>query len=268
MKQFQTLAIWTVVCAVSIAALAEQIPETGLLFTGLTYRYSYLQPGLEPSRSWFGCSRQSSRAKPTWVAKSCSEALSQGTYWAVMIGGDKVYITAAHVLGLNTTPTEINGVKIDNEHGKLLFVKGRAYMGTLAYTVEQVGRVPSLDDVAFFRPHEKNIVDKVGAIPLASNAPVSGERVSVVGFPGTAYQQLTEMVVTSVHETEGFMILNQPVDPGCSGGVVIDAAGRAYGVVANTDAKNKQTTVLRLTRDSLQQVRWTEAKTTLSHKFD
>ena len=260
MKSFRILAISFFLVAMSDTGFAQQIPETGRLFAGAIYRYSFI----EQAKSWFGCSRK----QPTWLDKSADEVVNRGTYWAVMLDGSKIYVTAAHVLGLNTKPTEIAGVKLDNQNGKLLSVTGRAYMGTLAYTVQEIGQVSSLDDVAFLRPHEKNILDKVNEITLATKAPASGERVSVVGFPGTPYQQLTEMLVTSVHETEGFMVLNQPVDPGYSGGVVLNSSGQAYGVVVNTDQQSRQTTVIRLTPADLRQIQWSQASAVLSRKFN
>jgi CBS domain-containing protein len=134
--------------------------------------------------------------------------------------------------------------------------KTRAYIGTLAYDVGTVGQIAGVCDVAFILPERKAISQDIPPLTLATNVPRIEEEVSVVGFPTTPYQQIEKCVVTSIHEKQGFIVLNKPVDPGFSGGPVLNSEGKVYGVITSTDMDKKQTTVIRLTDSMLSSIAW------------
>lgn len=245
------------VCSVLLwpfSAPGDSAPTVGKLFVGLTYRYTYLES------HFLGSDRL--------VEQKASELPIKGSFWAVQAGGDIILVTAAHVLGINWQPAQIDGHIIDNK--KLGFLKGvttRVLLGTLAYTPSRIGYVKGVNDAAFLLPKDQRMLNTVTPVALSDTPPISGERVRIVGYPGTPYPQTMEMIVTDVHENQGFFILNQPVDGGYSGGVVLNAAGKAYGVIVNTDPGNKQTTVLRITPATIQNIKWEPVEKALNREF-
>jgi hypothetical protein len=223
-------------------------PETGKLFAGCRYHYQLSKTDVPGDwLEWW--------AKTT--TNTSAEVIYRGTFWAACASNGRVYVTAAHVLGIKLQlGGALDGHQIDNDKLKITGRTVRAYMGTLGYEVGRVGQVGFLSDVAFIEPKRERLADDIACMTLATNAPRADEEVRVVGYPGTPYQQIEKAIISSVHERQRFLVLNRPVDPGFSGGPVINSEGQVYGVIANTDAEKKQTTVIRLSEADIPSIQW------------
>ncbi len=223
---------------------------SGKLFLGLAYEY-WKDLG-------FG---QSEYRKPPMV-------IMHGSFWVIQNGSESLIVTAAHTLGTNwETPKKVDDNNIDGVHVILHKVSGSVLLGTLAYEPSKIGILKDNIDVAFLKPEDSRMLASYRPLELADSAPKNGEHVSVFGYPGTLHPQEIDAVITAVHEDGGFFVLNTGVGDGCSGGVVTNKAGKAYGVISNTDLARKQTTVLRILPRTLGSIEWKEPKAVLNRSF-
>jgi hypothetical protein len=87
---------------------------------------------------------------------------------------------------------------------------------------------------------------------LSASTPAVGDVVQVWGFPSTVAPQLLEaskqggpLAVVAVHDT--YFVLNSPLDPGYSGGPIIDkATGKCLGLVTRSEERQARALVLSL----------------------
>lgn len=222
--------------------------ETGKLFAGCRYKYELKTNQVKGDwLGWWG-----TVASTNWS----SENIDSGTFWATSIQGRRVYVTAAHVLGIKLAIDSLDGNKVDNEKMTIIGRETRAYMGPIGYEVGRVGQVTNLVDIAFLEPKKEQMAKEIAPMPIAATVPRNGEKVSIVGYSKTESQQIEEVTITSVYEQEGFFILNRPVEAGFSGGPVINADGQVYGVIVSTDPEKKQTTVIRIKEEDIASIEW------------
>src|ERR1035437_2021496 len=212
-----------------LPVFAEDTPSTGKLFVTLKYDYTYRVKHFAWSDTWDLGQQQ---------------ILGKGSFWSIEAPNGIILVTAAHVLGANWKPQKLGGHDVDEKDCFITKFASRALIGTLGYEPAAVGFAKDLNDAGFLRPKDPGILKTIKALPLSDTPPTYGENVQVVGYPGTPFEQFSNMSVTAVHEDDHFFVLNQAVDDGYSGGVVLSSAGKAYGVIVNTDAGHKQTTVL------------------------
>ena len=237
---------------------AEDTPYTGKLFVGISYRYDF-----SFEKYWW------IEWLPTRISK---EILLTGSYWQVESNQGVILVTAAHVLGINWEAKEVDlGLEWEGQGVKHVVGKQRPYetilqrsfsrvlIGTLAYAPLDIGTLKGTSDMAFLRPKNPQVLKDVQMLRLSDTPPRRDERVEICGYPGTGYEQREAAIVTTVREADGFFVLNRPVEPGYSGGVVTNSEGKAYGVITSTDKAEKQTTVLRLTPAMLGRIEWKPA---------
>jgi hypothetical protein len=245
---FCSLLLWQQVAA------ADDTASVGKLFTEVQYTYNWVKYG------W---------GMQTWTCDQKESMAATGSFWVVENGGGLVLVTAGHVLGLNITPEKLGGHKVgwqDPVWTYIYQVNTKVLLGTLAYTPSDIGFSNKVEDVAFLRPKNSRRLKGFKPIQLAALPPKVGETIQVVGYPGTPDPQIDEAKVTSVHEENGFFVLNKGVRPGYSGGVVLNSAGMAYGAITSTDDTDKQTTVLRVTPEMLQDIKWKPANEVLNRR--
>jgi len=241
---------------------ADNLPITGMLFVGRNYEYTFLVR----EKGWWLWQDP----WPEWKVGE-QRSLGKGSFWAVQTPDKTILITAAHVLGPlnpNWDALEIDGHKIDRENAFLTSVEGKVLLGTLSFEPSEIGRVKEVNDAdaAFLTTKDSHILKTIKPLVLSDSAPEYGENVQVVGYPGTVVPQPATMSVAWVQEDKGFFVLNQAVDDGYSGGIVLNSSGKAYGVIVNTDAQ-KQTNVLRITPEMLKAIEWHPAGEMLNHEF-
>ena len=224
--------------------------EVDKLFVGVTYEYDRYD------RKWYDPFKWGAQ----WVPETTSEEMYTGTYWSIQAPPPyrNYFVTAAHVLHIGTIPTTINGVVVDDSRLRITGRQIRAYMGFLAYDIGYIGTIAGLQDVVFLRPRRDMSECTLTHLQLANRPPVVREEVNIFGFPSTPRQQLETAQVSSVHESQGYFVLNRAVDPGYSGGPVVDSEGYVYGIVANTDHTNRQTNVIRIDSDMLTMIEWSQ----------
>lgn len=213
-----------------LAAAAQNQPDTQRLYCNLSIRYE-----VNPR---FG------RRYKTTV-----EGLVTGTCWAANVNGQPVIFTAAHVLacGPNFTPQSL-------ERAELISLEIKPIIGLLGYEIQEVGFSKGNPDWVALRPKDVRAFKGSQLKELSMLAPKVGDSMTVIGFPDTAHEQRTERTVTSISPNGEFIVFNQPLDPGYSGGVVLNGQHEAVGVVVTTD--HKQSNALVLSADMLKGVSW------------
>ena len=229
-------------------AFAER-QETDKLFVGVTYNYErYISNVPGDWLLWWA----------EWRPETTPEIAFSGTYWALEAPEPlgRIFVTAGHVLQINTTPQVIGGAPVDGNRLRVTARRTRAFMGFLAYEIGRVGEARGLQDVAFFLPRRSALSRDIVPLQLSDGPPRVREQVSFFGFPSTSKQQVDSAQVTSVHETQGYFVLNKSVDTGFSGGPVFNAEGQVYGVISSTDKAKRQTTVMRIRPDMLNSIVW------------
>lgn len=175
--------------------------------------------------------------------------LITGTCWVVEVKGQPALVTAAHNLGLGPNFQPALAAK-----AKLLAVLVDPIIGVLAGKVEGVGAPPGNPDWVLLRPVDTSVLKGSQLHTLGKTAPKAGDTVTVIGFPDTAHEQRTTRTVTAVSLNNEFVVFNEPLEPGYSGGVVLNAKDQAIGVVVTTD--KKQSTALLMNADSFSDLTW------------
>lgn len=175
--------------------------------------------------------------------------LVTGTCWVVHFKGESLIITAAHNLGLGP-----NFVPAPLARAKPVALVSAPHLGVLAYMVADVGLPKGNADWIALRPTESRALSCSLTIHLSETPSKVGESVTVIGFPDTAHEQRTERMITSISPANDFIIFNQPLEPGYSGGVVLNTKNQAVGLVVTTD--RKQSTALLLSGENLAGLKW------------
>lgn len=175
--------------------------------------------------------------------------LARGTCWVVHFKGESLIITAAHNLGLGP-----NFVPAPLYRAKSVALVSAPHLGVLAYTVADVGLPRGNADWIALRPTESRALACSLTIQLSDTPSKVGESVTVIGFPDTAHEQRIERMITFISPANDFIIFNQPLEPGYSGGVVLNTKNQAVGVVVTTG--NKQSTALLLNGENIADLKW------------
>jgi hypothetical protein len=190
-----------------------------------------------------------------WLGKKQSyyTNIVTGSCWVLRGREGSVFITAAHNLayGPRGTPSQIGSLKLEGST-KLLSTKRSFVIGTLAYKPTEIGMLGPEEDVVLIQV-EPGAYSQSRSIKLSKRNIKSGDQVTICGFPGTAHEKLQHSIITAVYPK--LIILNDPVDAGFSGGVVLNESGEAVGMITGTE--EKQATAVVLTSDMLDQVQWT-----------
>lgn len=208
----------------------------------------------------------------------------RGSAWALDVKGEQVLVTAAHCLGLNVpmhstianeTLKKDGSIKTEREYVisdecKALSRTTESVFGSLAFKAKDVGTVnkagsDDILDVAFVRPDDKAVFSDLRLLPMAKETVSVQEKVMVFGFPSTSSQQMKEVLVADVDRNHGYCVLNEALDEGYSGGIVVNKNGQSVGLITNVS--KGQTTVLLLTPEVLGQIKWHNAATVLEKKF-
>lgn len=223
-------------------ASAQNLPETQRLYCNLSLTYE-----VNP--------RIGRRYMKT------DEELRTGTCWAANVNGQPVLFTAAHVLahGPNFIPKPLDRAELQSLEIKLV-------VGLLGYEVQAVGFPKGNPDWVAFRPKDARAFKGSQIKELSKVVPKVGEVMRVVGFPDTAHEQRTERTITSVSPNGEFIVFNQPLKPGYSGGVVLNGKSQAVGVVVTTGAE--QSTAMLLSPARLGAIEWKPFEQLRSRQFE
>lgn len=178
-----------------------------------------------------------------------------GTFWKTTVNGDTFFLTAAHNLGLvpDSDVRQIDNIKIGADN-RLVSRTVHPLLGTLAYEPGDLCLLDSVGDVALIRPSNPDALKESQTITISSAIPRIGDPVTVLGFPSTAQEKAKETRVASINQAQHFFTLNDELDKGYSGGVVLDKNHNAVGLVITTDAK--QSNAILLTPELLAQAKW------------
>ncbi len=188
---------------------------------------------------------------------------STGTCWVTEHNGEKIIVTAAHNLGLTVKarPSEVGGKKVR----EIASLTAKPVLGTLAYEVAKVGLLKGRYDVAFILPADTNAFNGSRVIPLARVPAKREDKVKIYGFPNTSSPHPTDTTVVDFTLGQDYMKFATPLEPGYSGGVVLNADGKALGVVIATEAK--QSTAIVVNAAVLSRVQWRTAREVLTQDF-
>ena len=178
-----------------------------------------------------------------------TKALVTGTCWAVEVKGQPVLITAAHNLGLGP-----NFLLSHPPRAKLLAVHCDPVVGLLGQPLSAVGIPVGNPDWVGLRPVDVSVFKGSQLHTLGKTAPKAGDSVTVVGFPDTPHEQRATRTITAISPNNEFMVFNEPLEPGYSGGVVMTLKNQAIGVVSITD--KKQSIALLLSSDKIASLQW------------
>lgn len=175
--------------------------------------------------------------------------LAEGTCWAVEAKGQPLLITAAHNLALGP-----NFIPVAPPRAKLLAIHVDPIVGLLGQPIGAVGMPPGKSDWVGLRPVDATVFKGSQVLTLSKSAPKLGDSVTVIGFPDTAHEQRTTRTITALSPNNEFAVFNEPLEPGYSGGVVLNAKNQAVGVVVTTD--KKQSNALLLSPEKLVTLQW------------
>jgi len=213
-----------------VTAQAQSLPYTQRLYCNLTLEY------------W--------RTRPIGPAYLDSmKPLVAGTCWAVEAKGQTLLITAAHNLALGP-----NFITATPPRAKLLAIHVEPIVGLLAQPVSAVGMPLGVSDWVGLRPVDATVFKGSQILTLSKTVPKLGDSVTVIGFPDTAHEQRTTRTITALSPNNEFVVFNEPLEPGYSGGVVLNAKNQAVGVVVTTD--KKQSNALLLSPEKLVSLQW------------
>ena len=183
------------------------------------------------------------------VSLQSTTAAGAGTCWAVEVKGQNILVTAAHNLGCGP-----NFYPNLPSCGKLLSVHVECFVSPLAFKLREVGFPRGNPDWVALRPSDANAFKEAQVLKLSTTVPRLGEVVTVIGFPDTAHEQRTERTITAFGRDNQFIVFNQPLEPGYSGGVVLNSKQQAIALVVTSEAK--QSTALLLSLNKLAAVEW------------
>lgn len=211
-------------------ASAQNLPETQRLYCTLTAGYE-----VNPK---FG------RRHPKTV-----DELRTGTCWAANVNGQTILFTAAHVLahGPYFTPPSLDRAELQS-------LEIRPVVGLLGFEVQAVGFPKGNADWLALRPKDARALKVSQIKELSKVAPKVGDVMIVVGFPDTSHEQRTPRTITAISPNSDFVVFNESLEPGYSGGVVMNSKNQAVGVVVSTG--KRQSTALLLSADRIASVEW------------
>lgn len=220
----------TLLCLAWLNAHAQQLPHTQKLYAN--FDLETMKP-----RTIGG------------VALGTERKLITGTCWVVETKGQPVMVTAAHNLGLGPNFQPILAPKT-----KLLAVGVNPIIGLLAGKVEVVGIPQGNPDWIVLRPVDASVLKGSRLHTLGKAALKAGESVTVIGFPDTAHEQRVTQTITAISPNNEFVVFTEPLEPGYSGGVVLNAKNQAVGVAVSTGTK--QSIALLLSPDKITSLEW------------
>ncbi|MEX2414966.1 MAG: trypsin-like peptidase domain-containing protein [Paenibacillaceae bacterium] len=144
-------------------------------------------------------------------------SVSQGSGFLI---GNGIFITNSHVVeGSATEKVTINGKTYDNK-GWYMFYNTRSdlYGIRLSTSYDTIGKTTGL-------------VPK-NALELTTTLPEIGEKVYAIGSPSGLENTLTEGIVSGIRTIDGIKYIQHTatVEPGSSGGVLLNEFGQAIGV--------------------------------------
>lgn len=211
---------------------AQSLPETQRLYCNLSVTYEV---------------KPSSPFKKPYL--KTVEGMMKGTCWAANFNGQPVFLTAAHVLARGP-----NFMAPSLERGKPQSLEIKPIIGLLGYEVQTVGFPKGDLDWVALRPKDARAFKGSQIKELSKIAPKVGETMKVIGFPDTAHEQQTERKITSISPNGEFIIFNQGLEPGYSGGVVLNGKNQAVGVVVTSG--ERQSTAILLSPAKLGGLEW------------
>ena len=205
----------------------------------------------------------------------------QGTAWGTWLDGAPVLVTVAHNMGFGV---EFRGGKvIKGQDGPLqelrkelgdgsyteqsVMVRTNVVFGDYGVPPREIGMVPrpnpgeieARGEVAVIKPADPLVFEELHLVDLANRMPSPLDKVTVVALPGTTYPDSQSAEVTFISPDESFFVINKGVQPGASGGVVLNENHKALGVVASVDVATKQTTVWSVNKGLLKRLVWSPA---------
>jgi hypothetical protein len=210
-----------------------------------------------------------------WQRLQPKPVISKGSGWATIANGVPVFVTAAHVVGLNSVPYELAGKKI-GERCKIIERTIRIYAGGLAFEPDRFGWLLKPNglsptdhaDAAILVFAAIDVFKDVTVFSLADALPLSGDPVTAIGFPGTPVPQTVMAVVTYSDAAQRFFFIDRPLDDGFSGGVVLNQKGKALGVFIGNKS-SRQGTVLSIgSKDLAEVARRSYSEISHPHPFD
>lgn len=169
--------------------------------------------------------------------KDIQKSLRKGSGFYIKKGKNHFIITAAHVVVGNWPLAEITIGKtnhvINNSTEKLASATFLVRIGDTSVNPKNIA-IFNDDDVAIMEitPADASVLEV--AAQCLNDSPVTlGQKVRAWGFPGTASPQLSKELDVSSKQP-GFFDVNDKLDPGQSGGPVLDADGDLIGLVSRS----------------------------------
>lgn len=158
-----------------------------------------------------------------------------GSGFRLEIDGVNYFLTAAHVVSLsatNPTPLEIDGTTIDTQgDSRQTLISHEFRLAVSPYSIKPKRiLVDDALDLAIFT-FSDSAWERLNlkALPVAERMASPGESVVVWGFPGTPNPQIRTGL--SISSADRFIVLNQSIEGGFSGGPVMNSASEVIGVV-------------------------------------
>lgn len=252
-KAWQTLLFSVTVTISALTAGESERPAVQRIYTRCDWGLSVKGPHFWSGYDW-----------------KTSTSLLRGSFWVAQpSSGKPVLVTANHILKPYATLKDVKVITtdelasdsqtvvrkkeaVDNVNLILGSLNVSSNLTTLGYGIVRYGTVAGIPDLALLHTDER-VIARQKAFKLAARLPHSGEKVIVWGLPGV--EPLQNRKSAEVNMVQGtFFTINDPLDEGYSGGVVLNESGEAYGVVSTVT--EKATTVYILNDEMLSRAEW------------
>lgn len=161
-----------------------------------------------------------------------------GAGFLVLSGRGPLLVTAAHVVCAPPRPERIvddgsKTIRIDGERTTVKSASFRVRVGDLSFQPSRILVDRDCDTALMSLGEEALALLRLSAFELALPAPEVGAKVKAWGFPGTSVPQLKEGMLVAAIE-KGYFALNSSIDPGFSGGPLVDSDGKLLGMVVRS----------------------------------
>lgn len=172
--------------------------------------------------------------------------------FAIRHNGQLFILTSAHVISGPAKPDRMTDPKADRvvARNQITSSKFRVRVSELSFRPDHI-LVDAASDLAILTlPDGAEEVLRLHEFELATSRPSVRDIASIWGFPGTGHQQMKEgFRITDLQSN--FFVINESLEPGFSGGPVVDKNQFLLGVASRSTANQARVSNLNAIRNLL-----------------